>query len=190
MNAAKQAAWLFCTMIALACSGWYFASSPAVMKLDEKTLLGMPDSIVTGLTVRQFSPEGTLANFLETPEMESIPQKNTHLLKSPHIILNQKDQQGWDIRSEKAESINRGQQITFINQVVIHQNKGLHNQESTFRTEELTYFPKKKFATTALAIIFEQPGSIVHSTGMNAYLEDKRVELLSKTRATYEPSHA
>ena len=190
MNAAKQATWMFFLMIALACSGWYFASSTAIVKLDADTLANTADSIVIGLTVRQYTVTGSLANFLESPEMQHIPDKNTHLFKSPHIILNQENQPSWDIRSLKAESINKGDQITFIKKVVIHQDKSEKNQESTFKTEQLLYFPKQKFATTKRAITFEQPGSTVHSKGMNAYLEDKRVELLNKAHAIYLPNHA
>ncbi len=190
MNAAKQAVWLFFSMILLACSGWYFSSSETVIKLDDITLSETPDSIVTYLIVRQYSSTGLLTTFLESPEMTSIPKENTHLMKQPHVVFHQKNQSSWEIRSEKAHSINKGEQITFINKVIIHQDKSLRNQETTFRTEALTYFPKKKFATTALAISFEQPGSIVHSTGMNAYLNNKHVQLLSKTRATYEPDKA
>ncbi|MDP1602434.1 MAG: LPS export ABC transporter periplasmic protein LptC [Legionella sp.] len=190
MNAAKQATWLFFAMIALACSGWYFASRDTVVKLDEQTLATTADSVVIGLTVRQFDAKGSLANFLESPEMQHIPEKNTNLFKSPHIVLAQENQPAWDIRSEKAQSINKGEQITFIKKVIIHQGKDAHTEDSTFKTEELTYFPKQKFATTALAIVFEQAGSIVHSTGMNAYLNDKHIELLGKAHATYQPKHA
>lgn len=190
MNAAKQAIWLFFTMIALACSGWYFAISPLIVKLDDQTLANTADSVVSNLTVRQFDAEGMLVNFLESPEMQHVPDKNTNLFKSPHIILKQENQTSWDIRSKKAQSINKGEQITLVENVIIHQDKSEHTQESTFKTEELTYFPKQKLASTALAVVFEQAGSIVHAIGMKAYLEDKHVELLSKARATYEPNHA
>ncbi|WP_196211486.1 LPS export ABC transporter periplasmic protein LptC, partial [Legionella pneumophila] len=35
---------------------------------------------------------------------------------------------------------------------------------------------------------FEQPGNIIQSTGMNAYLDEKRVELLHKARGSYDPA--
>lgn len=190
MNAAKQATWLFCLMITLACSGWYFAISTTKVKLDDETLANTADSIVLGLTIRQFSTNGLLANFLESREMQHIPDKDINLFTSPHIIVSQENQAAWDIRSDKAQSINKGEKITFIKDVVIHQDKSEKAQESTFKTEELVYFPKQKFASTALAVVFEQPGSTIHSTGMNAYLEDKHVELLGKTRAIYKPNHA
>ncbi|WP_019217308.1 LPS export ABC transporter periplasmic protein LptC [Legionella tunisiensis] len=190
MNAAKQAAWLFCVLIALACSGWYFASSTPVAKLDDKALSNAADTIITNLTVRRFDETGKLVNYLKTPELQHIPSHNTHLLQSPYIVITQTNQAPWEIKSERAKAIHGGQQITFIHNVIIHQNKSTHNQESTMKTEELTYFPKNKLATTEKAVRFEQPGSIVLAKGMKAYLADKRVQLLSKARATYEPKHA
>lgn len=190
MNAARQAAWLFCAMIALACSGWYFAGTPAPAKLDDQTLANTPDYVIHGFAVRQFDAQGVLINFMESPELQHIPNQDANLIKSPHITVKQDDQPAWDIRSGHAKAINRGESITFMKQVVIHQEKGSKTQASTFKTEELVYFPKKKYATSSVAVIFEQPGSVVHANGMNAYLEDKHVELLGKTRATYEPNHA
>ncbi|CEK11128.1 LPS export ABC transporter periplasmic protein LptC [Legionella hackeliae] len=189
MNAAKQATWLFCALIALACSGWYFASSTAIVKLDDKTLSQSADVIVTNLTVRRFDEEGKLINYLHTPQMQHIPADNTNLLKTPQIIITQPGQPAWQINSDHAKAIHGGEKITFIRNVIVHQNKGEHSQESTMKTEELTYFPKEKLATTDLAVSFEQPGSTVHSQGMKAYLADKRVQLLSRAHATYEPKH-
>ncbi|KTC84069.1 LPS export ABC transporter periplasmic protein LptC [Legionella brunensis] len=187
MNAAKQAAWLFCALIALACSGWYFASSTMVKKLDDETLSQSVDSIVTNLTVRRFDEQGKLINYLRTPEMQHIPANNINLLKKPYIVITQPGQPAWQINSDKAKAIHGGEQITFIQNVIVHQNKGEHSQESTMKTEELTYFSKEKLATTNLAVSFQQPGSIVHSQGMKAYLADKRVQLLSRAHAIYEP---
>jgi lipopolysaccharide export system protein LptC len=188
MSAAKQAAWLFCVMIALACSGWYFASTPAPTKLDEETLANTPDYIINNVSIRQFDAAGTLTNFIESPELQHIPNQDTNRILSPHISIKQEKQPNWDIRSEQALAVNRNEKITFTKNVVIHQEKGENNQPSTFKTEELVYFPKKKFATSSVAILFEQPGSTVHAIGMNAYIEDKRIELLGNARAIYEPS--
>lgn len=73
--------------------------------------------------------------------------------------------------------------------MIVHQKSGSNNQESTFKTEEVTYFPKEKRATTELFVTFEQPGNIVESTGMNAYLDEKRVELLHGAKGSYVPNN-
>lgn len=191
MNAAKQAVWLFCALVTLAFSGYYFASSSTpAMRLDKRTLAMTADTVITHLSVRQFDAQGKLVHAIQTPELRHIPRQDTHLLKSPHIIIAQGDQPHWDIRAKSAKAIHRGEKITFLHQVIVHQEPGEHTEESTLKTEELTYFPKQKLATSALAVIFERPGSIVHAHGMNVDLEQKHVQLLSRARATYEPHDA
>lgn len=188
MNTTKQAIWLFLTLLILACSGWYYAHLNQTIKLNKKTLLNEVDTTISQLTVKQFNSEGILINLLTTPLVEHIPNNNLHLLKNPHIIVKQDNQPPWEINSLRAKSFDGGKQIIFIEQVVVHQNPGESTQESTLRTEEITYYPKEKKATTSLFVTFEQPGNIIQSTGMNAYLDEKRVELLHKARGSYDPA--
>ncbi len=189
MNASKQAAWFFLALIGLACSGWYFASETPVIRLDTKTLSTTTDAIISHLTVRQYNTDGQLTNYIKTPLMHHIPLNNTHWFKEPHIIIAQQDQPAWEIHSKQATSFRGGEEITFKKDVLIHQGKDDRTQESTLKTEEITYFPKRKFASTTAKVTFEQPGNIVHSTGMNAYFAEKRVQLLGQAQGTYEPKH-
>ena len=189
MNAVKQAIWLFIGLISLSCSGWYFAKSSSVIKLDEHTLSTTTDMIVQNLTVHQFDTDGKLVNYLKTPLMRHTALNNTHWFRDPYIVIAQKNQPNWEIHSKQATALNGGQKITFNNQVVIHQGKDKHTLESTLKTEAITYFPKDKLATTLLDVTYERPGNIVQSKGMRAYLTEKRVQFLSEARGTYEPAH-
>ncbi len=189
MMATKQAAWLFAALICMACSGWYFASPTVVNKLDARTLSTTADMVIYNLTVHQFDTNGRLVHYLMTPLMRHVPENNTHWLKSPHIVVTQLDQPAWDIRAQQATALYGGQQITFNRNVIAHQPSDEHTQESTFKTEAITYFPKDKLATTLLAVTYERPGNLVQATGMKAYLAEKRVQLLSQARGTYEVQH-
>ncbi|CAM2978236.1 LPS export ABC transporter periplasmic protein LptC [Legionella worsleiensis] len=188
MNAIKQVLWLFLALALLTCSIWYFNGAKKHITLDADALATSIDSTVTQLTVRQFNPEGIMINVLTTPLMQHIPKNNIHLLKTPHIIIKQDDQPAWEINSQRAKSYEGGKRIKFIEQVVVHQNPGDKTQESTLKTEEVTYYPKEKKATSNLLVTFEQPGNTIQSTGMNAYLDEKRVELLHQARGSYEPA--
>jgi lipopolysaccharide export system protein LptC len=185
MNAAKQAAWLLMALVLLACSGWYFARAPFSIKLDNQTLSTTPDTTITHLTVQQFDANGQLSHYLKTPLMHHIPLNNTHQLTTPHIIITQPNQPAWEIRAQQATALQGGQQITFNNDVIIQQKKDAHTEASTLKTEEITYFPNTQLATTLKDVTFVQSGNRVQSTGMNAYLAENRVQLLSHTRGTY-----
>jgi len=188
MNSAKQAFWLVLTLIVVVYSGWYFTHANRITRLDSETLSTTIDLTVSDLAVKQFNAEGILINLLTTPLMQHIPKDDIHLLKTPHIVINQLNQPSWEINSIKAKSFHGGDKIIFIKHVVVHQNPGAKTQESTLKTEEVTYFPKEKKATTDLFVTFEQPGNIVQSTGMNAYLNEERVELLHQARGSYAPA--
>ena len=188
MNAAKQAVWLFLAILALAGSGWYFASSSPVVKLDDQTLSTTPDTIIKQLTIQQFDAKGQLSHYLQTPLMRHVPLENTHQLDTPNIIISQPNQPSWEINARQAIALNGGQQITFKNDVTIHQKKDAHREETTLSTEELTYFPKSQLATTEKNILILQAKNSVRSTGMNAWLAENRVQLLSNARGTYAPN--
>ena len=188
MNALKQAMWLFLTLMILAVSGWYYVNLVTTIKLDNETLSNTIDTTVSKLTVRQFNKEGLLTNLLTTPLMQHIPKNDIHLFQTPHITIAQIDQPPWDISSITAKSFNGGKRIVFSQKVIVHQNQGNKSQESTLKTEEVTYYPKEKKATTDLFVTFEQPGNKIQSTGMNAYLDEKRVELLHQARGSYAPT--
>ncbi|MBA2711343.1 MAG: LPS export ABC transporter periplasmic protein LptC [Tatlockia sp.] len=189
MNATRQAGWLFCSLFALACSGMYFASSKPVKRLDDTTLSKTADIVVSNLNIRRFDLAGNLINYIETPMMQHIPENNIHLLTSPKLTLAEADKPSWQISAKMAKGINNGERITFIQDVIVHQGKGKKVEESTIKTEVLDYFTKSKIASTEAPVSIEQPGSIVHSKGMKAYLDEKRV-FLSKAQATFDPKHA
>lgn len=188
-NTAKQTLGLIFVFFMLIASGWYYTSLKPMILLDNEALSHTIDTTISQLTVTQFNEAGELVNQLTTPLMEHIPKDNIHLLQRPHIVIKEQEQPAWEIRSNKAKSFGGGEHITFINKVIVHQNAGTNNQESTFKTEEVTYFPKEKKATTDLFVTFEQPGNIVESTGMNAYLDEKRVELLHGAKGSYVPNN-
>lgn len=188
MNTAKQTIGLLLTLLILSIAGWYYTHLETGIKLDKETLSTTVDATVTGLTVRQFDQNGFLANLFITPLMHHVPKKNIYLFKTPHITIAQKDQPSWEISSKKAKSFHGGQKIVFSRNVVVHQNQGDKTQESTLKTEKVIYYPKEKKASTNLLVTFEQPGNKVQSTGMNAYLDEKRVELLHKAKGIYVPA--
>lgn len=168
--------------------GWYFTKTQTIVQLDDDSLSNTADTLVTGLTLKQFNPEGALVNQLRSPLMTHIPKGDIHWFDTPHMSITQDNQPAWDIRSLKAKSMDGGQSVTLMKHVIIHQNAGQNNQASTLKTEEIVYYPAVKKATTHLFVTFEQPGNIIQSTGMNAYLDEKRVELLHRAKGIYDPA--
>jgi lipopolysaccharide export system protein LptC len=188
MKGASQALWLFLLILGLSISGWYFASTPIQIRLDKTTLDNSIDAEATHLTVKQYNEEGLLVNYLYSPHMQHIPNKNTHILTQPDIQVHQKNKPSWSLTSQKATSVGGGEETTFENQVLIHQDEYEKNQARTIKTDLLHYLSKTKYVWTNAPVIFEQGPNIMRSRGMKAFLDNKSLQLLSEARATYVPN--
>lgn len=188
MNILKQTSWLIISLLILLYSGWYFAQRETIVRLDSEALSTTIDTTITKLTLSQFDESGQLLNRLQTPLVEHLPKGDVHFLQTPAILITQDNQTPWEINSLRAISYNNGERIVFKDNVVINQRSGKKNQDSTLKTEEVTYFPNEKKATSDLLVTFEQPGHFIQSKGMIAYLDEKRVELLHQARGSYEPN--
>ena len=190
MNTAKQASWLCVTLMAVAVfCGYQARSTPHHHRLDEQTLSAIPDQQITRLNLRQFNSTGRLIHQLTTPFMRHIPSQNKHWLKNPLITITELNQPAWDIQSKEATSLNGFERITFQHDVLIHHAAYEKNQAGTISTEEISYIPNQKLATTDGDITWIQAGNAMHAKGMNAYLKELRVDLLHNPVATYEPMH-
>lgn len=180
---------LWSLLIVLAITGarsYYLQLNPHI-KFEKGLLDTSIDTQISTLTVKQFNLEGQLINHLRTPLLEHVATKNVHLLHHPYIVIHQENQPAWEIQSHLARSVDGGKKITFLKEVVVHQQGSNATQESTLKTEKIIYYPKEKKATTNLFVTFEQPGHTIESTGMNAYLDEKRVELLHQAKGSYVP---
>jgi lipopolysaccharide export system protein LptC len=191
MNKIKLASLTLTFLIGIACSSWYFVNSLRNIKVtfNDKSLLSSIDATVTDLTVQQYDSDGVMINFLETPSMRHIPENNTHLLTTPHIIVHEKDKAPWEINALEAVALHGGEEVTFKRDVVLLQREHENTDATTLFTEEITYFPNTKIAVTQKDVRFQQANNSVRATGIKAYLAEGRVQLLSNARGHYEQKH-
>ena len=187
MNSTKQAAWVFLLLLALAFSGWYLASQKPPARLDEEGLAKTVDTIVTGLNVFQYGENGRLERTLFTPKLEHTPENGTHRFENPRVLAVRPDNATVEITAKRGVSYREGLEVTFMEDVLLRQMATEKAAESTLETESITWFPKNSLAITDKPVKFRQSGNEVHSVGMKAHLEERRVELLHTARGFYAP---
>jgi lipopolysaccharide export system protein LptC len=189
MSTARQAFGLGILLFVLAYVCWYGASSTRPPALNESRLLSLPDHRFTALTVQQFDTTGRLIHQLTTPFMQHFPKDNVSWMKQPQILVTELDQPTWNIQANEASTLDGDKRITFQHEVLIHHGAYENNPAGTIQTDHISYFPHQKLASTNAEITWTQPGNIVQSTGMNAYLDKHQIDLLQHARAIYEPAH-
>lgn len=188
MHKTKLINWGCIIITAFVCSFWYYMSKTNSIgfNIDKEKLKNSVDATINDISFKEFNHKGELANFLETPMIEHIPKNNTHFLTKPHIIVREEDKDPWDINAKSAKAIKGGKKITFSNDVSIAQKKDVGKGDILLLTEEITYFPNKKYATTKKDVKLRQDNSIVEATGLKAFLAESRIKFMSNARGHYE----
>lgn len=167
--------------------GWYhFTSKPH----DSKTTADV-DAFAMGIDGVQFDALGQKQGELKSPQLLHLARDDSSLLTTPELTLYSKDNKApWTISSQSGKTFNGIEKVDLIDNVVIHQPVGAQNQETTIMTSLLHIFPDKQWANTDKPVTLIQSGIKITSVGMNAYLDQKHVTLLSQARGFYDPNKA
>ena len=133
MKLSKPVLGLSVFIICMTLSVWVYTKKPAIKKLDEATLASTADLFIHKLTMRQFDKDGQLMHELQSPYVHHIPNNDTHVAQSPHVVIAQENQPPRDIRAEEATTHENGKKITLKDNVLVHQEKNAQTEESTLK---------------------------------------------------------
>ena len=177
----KKGVWLLAALMGFGCFFLQLSHQHAIEKPQFRVFTVGADAVVLNLAVQQFDASGSIKNTLFTPEVIHLPQQKMHQLRQPLITIHEDNQPDWQIRANTAHALYGGKQINFLGDVLIQQPE----KDNQVSTPSLTYYTDKQLAISLAKVEFKQPGSIVHSQGMRAYLDKKVIQLLSQPHATF-----
>ncbi|MCD6045408.1 MAG: lptC [Gammaproteobacteria bacterium] len=167
--------------------GWYqFKTNPSTAKTAASI-----DAFAIGIQGVQFDELGQKQGEMDSPKLLHFARDDSSVLTTPLITLYSKDNKApWSISSQTGKTFNGTEKVDLIDNVVIHQSPGAQNQDTTITTSLLHIFPNQQLANTDKPVTLVQSGVKITSVGMNAYLDQKHVTLLSQARGFYDPSKA
>lgn len=188
MHKTKIINWSCFIVTMFLCVFWYHMSNTKndSIIIDKESLKNSIDITIHNVNIKEFNKEGKLANFLESQEINHIPQHDTHILTKPHIIVQEGNEQPWVINSNIAKATHGGTKVTFSDDVKIIQKQPPNVGNIQLFTDKITYFPNKKYAVTKNEVKLQQNNSIVEATGLKAYIAENRIKFLKNARGRYE----
>lgn len=191
MNKIKIINWLCVIVTICLCFFWYHMSNTNNdnLVIDKESLKNSIDMTINNINIKEFNANGKLTNFIESKEVNHIPQHDTHILTNPHIIVKEGEQLPWDINAKSATATHGGQKVTFSKDVKIIQKQPSNIGNIQLYTDKITYFPNKKYAITKNDVKLQQNNSIVEATGLKAYLTESRIQFLKNARGRYEQNN-
>ncbi|MEE9452565.1 MAG: LPS export ABC transporter periplasmic protein LptC, partial [Gammaproteobacteria bacterium] len=170
--------------IALSFAVWYYFK-PNIYKVNTSTSPASPENIIINMHATVFDSQGQPTRILSTPELRSYAD-DTSVLDHPQITIFNESEQPWEIQSVHGRTENNNEKITLWQDVVLYQAASADQPESTITTSKLDHYPQENMAETDQPITFQQPGVVVNSIGMRAYLDTEIIDLLAEVNGYYE----
>ncbi|MFC3607856.1 LPS export ABC transporter periplasmic protein LptC [Stutzerimonas tarimensis] len=143
------------------------------------------DYYVEGSRTVQFQPDGSLHYVLTAERLEHLRSSDISLLTLPDLNLYRGGDIPWHVRSERGEVAPGGTEVELIDQVRIARTDQ-RGRPTIVTTSSMTVFPERDYAQTRQAVRIEAANGVTTAIGMNAYLDEGRMELLSTVRGQHE----
>jgi len=179
----KNAAILIALTCTVAFSFWFIFTSKSIKFIKISPL--NPDSYAINFKITQINKAGQLENVLVATRAFNYNQQNKTNFDNPFIIHYAIDAPPWHITAKYGQAFNNGKIIILKNHVKAHQLPGPNSHNATITTSKLTYYPKKAFAITHQPVVIAQPGSIIHSKGLQIDLHKNVIKLMSDVHGQY-----
>ena len=133
-----------------------------------------------------FDEHGELSSIMKSDEAKHYPNNNSAILKNPNLLIYREDNPPWRLTADNGEYDMNDENLTFTQNVKIIREEGLE-KPWTLKTESLTFLNKTRFITTNQPVTISDSISILEGVGMNAWVDEKKLELTSNVRGNYAP---
>ncbi|WJW74857.1 LPS export ABC transporter periplasmic protein LptC [Thiohalobacter sp. IOR34] len=147
----------------------------------------VPDAFMEDFTASTLDAEGRLQHRLWAERSVHYADDDSSELSRPRLELYRPDGPPWRVRSRQGWLSGGGREVRLDGQVVIRRAAPPGGRPVEARTERLLLWPERDYAESPVAVSYLTTGLRVEAVGMRAYLDQERLELLSRVRARYQP---
>jgi lipopolysaccharide export system protein LptC len=146
----------------------------------------IPNIIVYNIDGFQTNQQGHIEYRLLSDKSTHYQENNKTLLTKPIAYFYKPKQPYWKMTANTGTTSGKENTILLQGNVIIHQQAGKKNNETTLKTESVTLFPNKKIAQNKVFLTLEQPGFLLKSVGFHGDFNSNKITLLSQASGQVE----
>lgn len=140
-----------------------------------------PDSYMTQLYLKRFTPNGHVQYEFQAHRASRQADTEITILNEPHMLfLDTPDP--WETDSNFGKLVGSGQTVELWDNVHIRRT----NDSLSIRTSAITLYPERDYAETDRAVTMDSDGTHTEGIGLEAYMNEQRMRLLSNVRSIHE----
>ena len=141
----------------------------------------VPDAWIESFVTVEMDEAGRPKRRLEADYM-AVNSDETSELSNPYYVLYRAGGEPWHVRSERGRVSADGKVVMLLGKVDIWRNDGSGARDLDIRTEDLRVLPDAEYGETGERTTIRTPASTSEGVGMRAWLDEGRLELLSRVR--------
>lgn len=149
-----------------------------------KSRMEEPDAYLVNGTYREYNVSGDLNSKMTARQGVHFPGTDEGIISSPDILIYQEDRTPWTIKAQRGQYLSKSEQLILKGNVIIQQLSG-DVSVINFETDELSLFTKTKYIVTDRPVKISGAEGTTSAVGMKVWVDEKKVELLSKVEGTY-----
>lgn len=141
----------------------------------------VPDAWIERFATVDMDEAGRPKRRLEADYMAVNPDETSEL-SNPYYVLYRAGGEPWHVRSERGRVSADGKEVMLLGKVDIWRNDGSGARDLDVRTEDLRVLPDAGYGETGERATIRTPASTSEGVGLRAWLDESRLELLSRVR--------
>ena len=146
----------------------------------------IPDFFMHGFSTTTMDDAGQPLRTLSADYIAHFSDTETKEIENPYLIVYHPTREPWHVKSERGWMSADDEVMLLLGEVEIWRNSAGGVREVEILTQDLRVLPETEYGETDKPVIIRTPTSETHSVGMRAFLQQRRVELLSQVTTVYE----
>lgn len=147
-----------------------------------------PDMVAISLEQLSFDEHGNKEFLLNAESMLQYLSSDRNIMVKPTITFYEQQVASWKTSAASATSDNEANKLHLSGQVTIVQ-QGV-SEAAILETETLELHPRESYATTQDKVIIRQTGVYIEALGLDADLNENRIQLKQNVTSIYEPEES
>ena len=170
-------------------SGYVLRDLDDEEKDNDGDVAHIPEFFMEMFTITVMDERGLPKRELRAQYMAQFADNQTKELEEPYLVVHQENQPPWHIKSERGWVSANDDVMLLLGQVHVWRDNDAGLRDLEILTQDLRVLPSTQYAETDKPVIIRTPSSETKSIGMRAYLEQRRLELLSGVNKVYEQNN-
>ncbi|MDP1708943.1 MAG: LPS export ABC transporter periplasmic protein LptC [Gammaproteobacteria bacterium] len=167
-------------------SQWLLSLNEAGRQGEEATLRHEPDYTMENFVITGMNERGQPTHKLQAPLMVHYADDGSAEFTQPAMTLYQKDAAPWEVRSARGWMSKDRKRILLQGEVLIENPAAPARDVWRIETHDLTLLPDAEYAETSAPVTITGQTSVTRGVGMQIFIKEGRLKLLSKVRGRYE----